>query len=136
MTATAERDGIRAAMGRLLAGTPLRSDGALTVVSLAAEAAVKRHVLTHRHTDLKDEFYARIRAQGHTPASELALREELAALKDKLNKAREELNELRETNETYARIVNILTTENEQLRQSVNRTLPNVTSMHTSRQSR
>ncbi len=49
---TAERKSIRAAIDRLLVGTPLRSDGALTVVSLAAEADVKRHVLTHRHTDL------------------------------------------------------------------------------------
>ncbi len=36
-----ERNTIRSAMQRLLAGTPLRSDGALTVVSLAAEADVK-----------------------------------------------------------------------------------------------
>jgi hypothetical protein len=56
MTTDRERGQIHAAMDRLLAGTPLRSDGALTVVSLAAEADVKRHVLTHRHTDLKDEF--------------------------------------------------------------------------------
>jgi hypothetical protein len=34
-----ERAEIEAAMDRLLAGTPLRSDGKLTVVSLAAEAA-------------------------------------------------------------------------------------------------
>ena len=70
MTTVCERDQIHAAMDRLLAGTPLRSDGALTVVSLAVEANVKRHVLTHRHTDLKDEFYARVRARGHVPASE------------------------------------------------------------------
>lgn len=134
---TTERDEIRAAIDRLLAGTSLRSDGALTVVSLAAEAAVKRHVLTHRHTDLKDEFYARVRAQGHTPTSELALREEIAALKEKLGEAREELKGLRETNETYARIVNVLTTENEQLKlAAANQARPRVTSIHTNRASR
>jgi hypothetical protein len=89
MTTDRERGQIRAAMGRLLAGTPLRSDGALTVVSLAIEADVKRHVLTHRHTDLKDEFYARVRAQGHVPASEQELRDELKTTKQKLAEARE-----------------------------------------------
>jgi len=74
MTPDRQRDQIRAAMDRLLAGTPLHSNGALTVVSLAVEASVKRHVLTHRHTDLKDEFYARVRAQGQVPASEKELR--------------------------------------------------------------
>ncbi|MGD0246631.1 MAG: hypothetical protein ABSB59_40750 [Streptosporangiaceae bacterium] len=35
-----ERDQIRAAMDRILAGTPERSDYALTIVALAAEADV------------------------------------------------------------------------------------------------
>jgi hypothetical protein len=60
---------------------PLRSDGKLTIVSLAAEAAVKRHVLTHKHTDLKDLFNARVKAQHSAPASETALREENAELR-------------------------------------------------------
>jgi hypothetical protein len=50
--------------GAVLGGIPLRSDGKLTVNSLAAEAGVKRHVLTHKHTDLKDRFYA----PGQSPA--------------------------------------------------------------------
>ena len=45
-----ERRLIRDAMDRLLTGTPIRSDGKLTVKSLAAEADVKRWLLTHRHT--------------------------------------------------------------------------------------
>ena len=65
-----ERSEIEAAMDRLLNGTPLRSDGKLTIVSLAAEAGVKRHVLTHKHTDLKDLFNARVKAQHSVPASE------------------------------------------------------------------
>lgn len=76
-----ERENIRAVMDRLLAGTSLRSDGGLTVLVLAAEEDVKRHVLTHRHTGLKDEFYAKVRAQGQVPASELKLREELRKTK-------------------------------------------------------
>jgi hypothetical protein len=53
-----ERAEIEAATDRLLDGIPLRSDGNLTIVSLAAETGVKRHVLTHEHTDLKDRFNA------------------------------------------------------------------------------
>jgi hypothetical protein len=115
VTTDPECDQIRAAMDRLLAGTPLRSDGALTVVSLAVEADVKRHVLTHRHTDLKDEFYARVRAQGRVPASEQKLRDELKAARQKLAEAREENRQLKVSVEAFARIVNVLTAENDRL---------------------
>ena len=120
MTTDRERDQIRAAMDRLLAGTPLRSDGALTVVSLAVEADVKRHVLTHRHTDLKDEFYARARAQGRVPASEQELRDELKATRQKLAEAREENRQLKASMEAFARIVNVLTAENVRLTRQQN----------------
>ena len=83
-----ERREIEAAMDRLLDGTPLRSDGKLTIVSLAAEAGVKRHVLTHKHTDLKDLFNARVKAQHSVPASETALREQNAELCRKLDDMR------------------------------------------------
>jgi ABC-type transport system involved in cytochrome bd biosynthesis fused ATPase/permease subunit len=115
MTTHRQRDQIRAAMDRLLAGTPLRSDGALTVVSLAVEASVKRHVLTHRHTDLKDEFYAHVRAQGHIPASEQQLREQLESAKRQLAEAREDNRQLKKSIEAFARIVNVLTVENDRL---------------------
>ena len=117
MTTDRQRSQIHAAMDRLLAGTPLRSDGALTVVSLAVEADVKRHVLTHRHTDLKDEFYARVRAQGHVPASEQELRDELKTTRQKLAEAREENRQLKKSVEAFARIVNVLTAENDRLTQ-------------------
>jgi hypothetical protein len=112
-----ERAGIRAAADRLLAGIPLHSDGALTIVSLAAEAQVKRHVLTHRHTDLKDEFYARVRAAGHVPDSERRLREELAQTTKRLGGAIEQIKELEGNVERLARVVNVLTIENEALRE-------------------
>lgn len=53
MTAMDERDRIRAAMDRILAGRPRHSSGALTVVALAQEAQVPRNALTQRHVDLK-----------------------------------------------------------------------------------
>lgn len=118
MTSSSERDDIRAAIDRLLTGIPLRSNGALTIVSLAEEADVKRHVLTHRHTDLKDEFYAKVRAQGHVPDSERRLRERLAQAEARLETLREENAELKTTVEGYARVVNLLTLENAELRAS------------------
>ena len=63
------RDAILAATERLIQGNPLRSDGKLTIKSLAIEAAVPRHQLTEVHTDLKDAFYARVRNEQEQPAA-------------------------------------------------------------------
>lgn len=130
MTKTSERDEIQAAMGRLLAGEPLRSDGALTVVSLAVEADVRRHVLTHRHTDLKDEFYARVRAQGHVPASEVKLREQLADTAERLEAATAGVDKLSATVERMARVINVLTIENDALRSQASSNKDNVVPIH------
>ena len=108
-----ERPQIEAAMDRLLAGTPLRSDGKLTIVSLAAEADVRRYVLTHKHTDLKDRFYARVRAQDSVPASETALREQIANLRRKLDDMRGERDEYKQAAQSLARALNVLTIEND-----------------------
>lgn len=67
---------IRDAMDRLIAGKPLHSDGKLTIKSLAEEARVKRWLLTHRHTDLKDEFRARIADTSAEPPAIRALQDE------------------------------------------------------------
>ena len=116
-----ERAEIQAAMGRLLDGTPLRSDGKLTIVSLAAEAGVKRHVLTHKHTDLKDLFYARIKAQQSVPAIEIALREQNAGLRRKLDDMRAERDEYKQAADALARALNVLTAENDKLRRQISR---------------
>jgi hypothetical protein len=54
MTAPApdERDRIRAAMARILAGAPERSNGALTIVTVAIEAGVPRNALTLRRSKI------------------------------------------------------------------------------------
>lgn len=108
-------------MDRLLAGTPLRSGGQLTIVSLAAEAGVKRHALTHKHTDLKDRFYARVKAQDSIPASETALREQNAELRRKLDDMRAERDEYKQAADALARALNVLTIENDELRRKANR---------------
>ena len=97
-----ERIQIEAAMDRPLAGVLLRSDGTLTVVSLAIEAGVKRHVLTHRHTDLKDRFYARVKAQNAVPASETALREQIIDLRRKVAGMRAERDEYKQAADALA----------------------------------
>jgi hypothetical protein len=116
---TDERDAIMAAGARLLAGTPIRSSGALTIVALAQEAEVKRHVLTHRHTDLKDLFYAQVRAQGHVPDSERKLRKELDTAKRRLSEAIEHIQTLEHDKHMIARIVNVLACENAQFREQL-----------------
>jgi hypothetical protein len=116
-----ERAEIEAAMDQLLGGTPLRSDGKLTIVSLAVEAGVKRHALTHKHTDLKDRFYARAKAQDSVPASETALREQNTELRRKLDDMRAERDEYKQAADALARALNVLTIENDELRRKANR---------------
>jgi len=119
-----ERAQIEAAMDRLLAGVPLRSGGSLTIVSLAVEADVRRHVLTHKHTDLKDRFYARVKAQHDIPASEIALREQNADLHRKLDELRAERDEYKHAADALARALNLLTLENDSLRREARRRCP------------
>lgn len=84
-----ERSRIRTGMDRLLAGQPTCSNGSLTVVALAAEAGVHRMALQKRHADLKEEFYARVRAETHqTPEVERRLRKEVVRLKEALRDSR------------------------------------------------
>jgi len=116
-----ERAQIEAAMDRLLAGVPLRSGGSLTIVSLAVEADVRRHVLTHKHTDLKDRFYARVKAQDTVPASETALREQVADLRRKLDDMRGERDEYKQAAQALARALNVLTIENDTFRSQAGR---------------
>ncbi|WP_413754903.1 hypothetical protein [Streptomyces sp. MMBL 11-3] len=80
--ASNERDRIRAAMDRILKGTAQHSTGALTIVALAQEADVPRNALTQRHPDLKNDFYAQVRARGQTPESEIRLRRQIVKLKE------------------------------------------------------
>jgi hypothetical protein len=90
-----ERDRIHAAMNRIVAGAPERSNGALTIVALALEADVPRNALTQRHTDLKNEFYEKIKERGATPDVETRLRATVVKLKETITNKNKELNQLR-----------------------------------------
>jgi multidrug resistance efflux pump len=114
-----ERDRIRAAMDRILDGTPERSNGALTVVALAIEAGVPRNALTQRHTDLKDEFYQRIRERGADNADEARLRAAIARLRKTIVSKNKELAQLRADVPALVRAVNQLTLELQETRAEV-----------------
>ncbi|MDJ0341765.1 hypothetical protein QMK19_04325 [Streptomyces sp. H10-C2] len=111
-----ERDRIRAAMDRILAGSPEHSTGALTIVALAQEAQVPRNALTQRHLDLRNDFYDRVRERGQTPDAEKRLRKQIVKLKELRTADAEELAQLREDVQGLVRTVNQLALENQQLR--------------------
>jgi chromosome segregation ATPase len=112
-----ERARIRAAMDRILADAPEQSNGALTVVALAIEAGVPRNALTQRHTDLKDEFYQRIKESCADSGDEARLRATIAKLKQTIAAKNKELAQIRADVPALVRVVHQLTLENQQLRE-------------------
>jgi uncharacterized coiled-coil DUF342 family protein len=119
MTDEEERQAILAAMQRLLAGTPLRSSGNLDIVALADEAGVKRNKLTHKHTDLKDQFYAERRAHDGVTEREAKLHSEIALLKARVDELRDERDHYRTASEVFARAMHVLTVQNDNLRKQL-----------------
>lgn len=113
----AEIQAVTQAMVRLLVGVPLHSDGQLTVKSLAQEAGLRRNKLTHKHTGLKDLFYALVRSQDHRPKIADSLQVDNDVLRQKLTDLRAEHNELKRRLATFARVVHVLEVENTQLRE-------------------
>jgi hypothetical protein len=109
----AEVRAITDATVRLLIGTPLHSDGKLTIVSLAAEAGLRRNKLTHKHTGLENLFYALVkdRDPGAEPLSEAA-RARAAKQQQDLARVRAERDDLRTLTQQLARVVQVLEVEN------------------------
>jgi hypothetical protein len=107
---------ITEAMVRVLVGVPLHSDGQLTIKSLADEAGLRRNKLTHKHTGLKDLFYALIRSQDHRPKIADSLQADNDQLRQKLTDLRTERSKLKQRLATFARVVHVLEVENAQLR--------------------
>lgn len=83
---TDEIQAITDAMVRLLPGVPLRSDGQLTIKSLAEQAGLKHNKLTHKHTGLKDLFYVLVRAQNIHPKDTERLQQERDELAEALKR--------------------------------------------------
>lgn len=93
----AERRAIRDAMTRLLDGRPIRSDGKLTIKSLADEAGVKRWLLTHRHQDLQAEFRDRVATHGTDVELVKALKSRIEGLTEENRSLREQLRQSKAT---------------------------------------
>jgi hypothetical protein len=115
MDRQAERDAIQAAIARLLAGTPTRSTGALTVLQLATEAGVKRWVLTHKHPDLREAFEEQRQAANGVPAAYQHLQGRIADLEAANQRLRDENAGLAERVDTYAQVIRELITTIEAL---------------------
>jgi transposase-like protein len=111
-----ERALIQTAMQRIYSGKPEHSNGALTVVALAAEAGVPRNALTQRHVDLKNLFYEKVRARGGTPESEKRLRQETARLKRLREDDKKAIQQLKADNEALIGALHLAQLQNEQLR--------------------
>ncbi|MBB6418135.1 hypothetical protein [Streptomyces sp. AK010] len=116
----AEREAIRAAATRLLAGTPFRSAaGKLTGTELIAECGLRRDIVYGDHKDLVDEFKARAKAQNFTPQVAQRMAEDNAALRDALAKAKADLAAERERVRALVRATAELSLELDQAREEL-----------------
>ncbi|MEV6154608.1 hypothetical protein AB0L53_30085 [Nonomuraea sp. NPDC052129] len=100
---------LRAAADRLIAGTPLRSGGKLTIVDLAAEAAIKRWILTHKHPELREQYQAEFKNLGQVSAPVQAALSKAADLEEGLAQLRAGKRELKDRVEAYAVLIRDLT---------------------------
>jgi len=107
------------AMDRLLAGTPQRSDGSLTVAALAREAGISR-ASAYRAGEALELFRQRVDERSSGPSVPATLRERIRELHGELREARrarhEETTDLRRSVDTLAQCVQALTLDNERLR--------------------
>ncbi|MGV2915242.1 hypothetical protein [Streptomyces alfalfae] len=116
----AERQHIRAAAERLLAGTPLRSPvGKLTGTELIAECGLRRDVVYGDHKELVDEFRARAKAQNFTPQVVQSMADENIVLREALAKIKAELAAERERVRALVRAATELSLELEQAREEL-----------------
>ncbi len=112
-----QRTAILAAADRLLAGTPRRSTGNLSVVQLAVEADCRYWIVAQKHTDLRDHFQ---RLAAHARTTQAALNKPVGAT-DQLTAERDRLktncDRLEELVRLYATVIHEITLENQTLRE-------------------
>ncbi|MGW4815983.1 hypothetical protein ACWEPB_30630 [Kitasatospora cineracea] len=115
---------LEAAMDRLLVGEPVRSDGSLTVASLAREAGVSR-ATAYRADEILERFRQKIEERTSGPDVPATLRERISELKGELREARrarhEEIQTLRRSVDVLAQQVQALTLDNHALREALAR---------------
>ena len=116
--------------------SPILSDARLAALHpkiLAIEAGVPRNALTQRHTDLKDEFYQRIRDRGADNEDEARLRATIAKLRQTITSKNRELTQLRADVPALVRAVNQLTLELQETSRAELTALGNVTRLDSRR---
>ncbi|WP_125677109.1 hypothetical protein [Amycolatopsis sp. WAC 04182] len=96
----AERTQLKEASQRLLAGTPVRSDGALTISGLAREAGIPRYRVYEHHTDIASQFKT---AAGRGP-----LTPNIQGMRHQLDAASDRIRHLEDTNAALRRQVSAL----------------------------
>jgi hypothetical protein len=112
----AERRAIRAAMDRLLAGTPLRSaTGKLTATELITESGLRRDVV-YEHGDLVEEFKAQAKTQHTVPTAMRDLAEKHQAVALELAETKAALARERATSSALRKAVAELSLELDQVR--------------------
>jgi chromosome segregation ATPase len=111
---------LRAAMDRLLSGTPIRSSGSMTVSALAAEAGVSRRTAGRAKGVLHDFQSALERRHISSPAGQEPenRQAELSSMRAKLREKNTEVARLRAELTRLACRVALLSEENEQLRRN------------------
>ncbi|MCX4791940.1 hypothetical protein OG369_39480 [Streptomyces sp. NBC_01221] len=111
---------LREAMARLLAGQPLRCDGALTKENLAREAQVS-HATVHRADDILAEWNAQVARPVLRTPGEVQRDETIAELRSRLRKANAKASELQEKLDALATVTANLYHENIELKKRANR---------------
>jgi hypothetical protein len=110
---------LRAAMDRILAGTPIRGDGSHTVTGLAAEAGVSRRTAgraTAVLRDFQDTIAGTTKPPDPAHNETEAIRAELAEARTKLGERNTEIREVRKDLTALACRVALLSEDNVQLR--------------------
>jgi hypothetical protein len=113
---------LRAAMARLLAGTPIRSNGSHTVTSLAAEAGVSRRTASRATgvlRDFQDATAAMVEPPSPFSQETGPIRAELADARTKLGERNAEIRRVRNDLTALACRVALLSEENAQLRAAI-----------------
>lgn len=102
-----EREAIESAIDRLLAGTPLRSTGSLSVVQLVIEAGVQRWRLypPGPDADLREKFEALVAGRSRSTPREADLSARLAEERRRSRALRAKNKELRARVDAYAQII-------------------------------
>jgi small-conductance mechanosensitive channel len=111
---------LREAMRRLLEGTPLNTDGALTKENLAREAGVS-HATVHRATTILAEWNAKVSRPVLRSTGEARRDETITELRKTLRSANQKITELNGKLDALASVTANLYHENQSLRSKLDR---------------